>query len=126
MKVEEEIEGQCRKVKGVSDTYRIIIAESKAETESLVEIEGVVIENTDVHLPFFEVVGGDEADAWRKGFIDLKGMRLYSGVLLKGFRKTDFNELLQRDIGQCGSSYPSCKLGSSVPCLDALLQMFRP
>lgn len=51
-------------------TYRVIIAEAEAKAECLVEVKWVGIENTNVHLPFFEVIGGDEADAWWERLVD--------------------------------------------------------
>ena len=62
-------------------TYRVVVAEFEAETEYLVEVDGVVIEDLDVHLPFFEVVGGDEVDAWREGLVDLNKRVLGGGWL---------------------------------------------
>ena len=40
-------------------TYWVVIAEAETETVCLVEIEGVGVEDSDVHLPFFEVGSGD-------------------------------------------------------------------
>lgn len=54
------------------DTYRIVVAKAETEAEGLVEVDGVGVENADVHLPFFEIIGGDEADAWREGLVNLK------------------------------------------------------
>lgn len=39
--------------------YWVVIAEAETETVCLVEIEGVAVEDSDVHLPFFEVGSGD-------------------------------------------------------------------
>lgn len=52
-------------------TYWVIVREAESETECLVEVEGIRIKDPDVHFPLFEVVGGDKADAWREGLVDL-------------------------------------------------------
>lgn len=52
-------------------TYGIITAEAETQTECLVQVDGVGVEDLDVHLPFFEVVGGDEGYAWWEGLVDL-------------------------------------------------------
>ncbi len=57
-------------------TYGVVVAETEAETKCLVEVDGVGVQDADVHLPFFEVVGRDEADAWGEGLVDLGWMML--------------------------------------------------
>lgn len=48
---EEEIGRGKRRTNGV------VLAEAEAEAVGLVEVEGVGVEDLDVHLPLFEVVG---------------------------------------------------------------------
>lgn len=55
-------------------TYGVVVAEAEAESIGFVQVDGVGIKDPDIHLPFFKVVGGNEADAWGKGLMDL-GMR---------------------------------------------------
>ena len=55
-----------------TSTYRVITAESEAETVGLVQVERVFVEHTNVHLPFLEIFRRDETDPWRKGLLDLK------------------------------------------------------
>jgi len=52
-------------------TDRVVVAEAEAEAVGLVEVEGVGVEDLDVHLPLFEVVGGDEGYTWWEGLLDL-------------------------------------------------------
>lgn len=52
-------------------TYWVIVCEAKTEAEYLVEVKGIWVKDSDIHFPLVEVVGGDEADAWGKGLIDL-------------------------------------------------------
>lgn len=49
------------------------ITRTKTEAESVgfIEVERVGVKDAKVHLPFFIIVGGDEADARRKGLLDL-------------------------------------------------------
>ena len=44
---------------GKGGTYWVVVAEAETETVCLVEVEGVGVEDSDVHLPFFEVGSGD-------------------------------------------------------------------
>lgn len=60
-------------------TYGVVIAEAEAQTECLVQVDGVGVEDSDVHLPFFEVVGGDEGYAWGEGLVDLVERMAKSG-----------------------------------------------
>jgi len=47
-------------------TYRVAIAEYKAQTEDLVHVQGIRVENPDIHLPFSEVVRFHEIDTrWK-------------------------------------------------------------
>lgn len=69
--------GPCRGQSGDGGcTYGVVVAETEAETKCLVEVDGVGVQDADVHLPFFEVVGRDEADAWGEGLVDLGWMML--------------------------------------------------
>ena len=43
----------------------VVVAEDEGEAEDLVGVYRVGVEDLDVHLPFFEVVGFDECDAGR-------------------------------------------------------------
>lgn len=53
-----------RKVKGgQKDTDRIFLAEGELKTVDLVLVQRVVVEDADVHLPFFEVVGFGEGNS---------------------------------------------------------------
>lgn len=56
------------------DTNWIARTKTKSESVSFIEVEGVGVEDAEVHLPFFVVFGGDEADAWREGLVDLRGI----------------------------------------------------
>lgn len=49
---------------GGKGTDWVVVVEAEAEAVDLVEIQGVVVQDLDIHLPFFEVVGGDEGYAW--------------------------------------------------------------
>lgn len=60
-------------------TYGVVVTETETETKCLIEVDGVGVQDADVHLPFFEVVGGDEADAWGEGLVDLGRMMLEGG-----------------------------------------------
>ena len=55
-------------------TDRIVGAEAEAEAVGLVFVEGVGVEDSDVHLPLFEVVGVDERYAWGKTLLYLLPM----------------------------------------------------
>ena len=55
----------------VMDTYRVIAAESEAKTVYLVQVEGVCVQDADIHFPLFEVGGGDEVDSRWKRLLDL-------------------------------------------------------
>ena len=52
-------------------TYGILIAEYEAQSVHLIFIERVVIQHSDVHLPFSEVVCLDQVDAGRKLLLGL-------------------------------------------------------
>lgn len=45
------------------DTDGIFLAEGEFKTVDLVLVQRVVVEDADVHLPFFEVVGFGEGDS---------------------------------------------------------------
>ena len=49
---------------GGKGTDWVVVVEAEAKAVDLVEIQGVVVQDLDIHLPFFEVVGGDEGYAW--------------------------------------------------------------
>ena len=57
---------------GIWFTYRVIIAEAKTKAVYLVLIQRVVIQHTNIHLPFFEVRRSHKVNAWRKGLLDLR------------------------------------------------------
>lgn len=60
----------------------VVVGEAEAEPVDLVEVEWVRVEDADVELPFLEVVGGDEGDAWGKGLLDLgKGRQVLVNFL---------------------------------------------
>ena len=40
-------------------TYWVVVAKAETKTVCLVEVEGVAVEDSDVHLPFCEVGSGD-------------------------------------------------------------------
>jgi len=62
-------------------TYRIITAEAKAQTVSLVRIERICIQDSYIHLPFLEVIGGYKVNARRKGLLYLQhGIRASRSV----------------------------------------------
>lgn len=44
-------------------TYRVLGSESEHQSEGLVEVEGIVVENFDIEVPCLEVVGRYEGDA---------------------------------------------------------------
>jgi len=43
----------------------IVLAELKLQPVGLVLVQRIIVEDLDVHVPFFEVVGRDERYAWR-------------------------------------------------------------
>ena len=47
-------------------TDRIVVPESESQPIDLVLVQWIVIQHTDIHLPFGEVVGFDELDAGRE------------------------------------------------------------
>ena len=49
-----------------SCTNGVVLGEEEGEAEDLVCVDGVGIEDADVHLPFSEVVGFDQLDSWGK------------------------------------------------------------
>ena len=51
----------------------VVVGEAEAEPVDLVEVERVRVEHADVELPFLQVVGADEGDAWGEGLLDLWG-----------------------------------------------------
>lgn len=53
----------CRK-----RTYRVIVGEDETEAIYLIEIQGVGVEDPNVNLPFFKVVGFDQVNARREIF----------------------------------------------------------
>lgn len=57
----------------------VVVGEAEAEPVVLVEVEGVGVEDADVELPFLQVVGGDEGDAWGEGLLDLWGGKVSFG-----------------------------------------------
>jgi hypothetical protein len=52
-------------------TYRILPIKNKTQPVHLVLVDGVVVQNTDIHLPFAEVVCFDHFDAGREVLFDL-------------------------------------------------------
>ena len=50
---------------------RVVIGEAEAEAEGQVEVDGVGIEDLDVHLPFREVRRGGKSDARREASLEL-------------------------------------------------------
>lgn len=70
------LEGTEKRGGGGVRTYGVIVAEAETEPECLVEVERVRVQDADVHLPFLEVVGGYEADAWGEGLVDLEGVEV--------------------------------------------------
>lgn len=52
-------------------TYGVVVTEAEAESIDFVKVDWVGIKDPNIHLPFFVVVGGDEADAWGERLMDL-------------------------------------------------------
>ena len=51
------------------------ITRTKPEAESVgfIEIERIGVQDAKVHLPFFVIICGDQADTRREGLVDLEG-----------------------------------------------------
>ena len=64
-------EGDPRKAGGCRFTDGVAGAELEFESVRLAFVERVVVEDPDVHLPFFQVVDRGDADSWREMFMDL-------------------------------------------------------
>lgn len=53
-------------------TDGIVRAEAEAQPVGLAEVEGIRVKDADVHLPFFEIVGGGEAYAGGEVLMNLE------------------------------------------------------
>lgn len=51
---------------------RIVVAEAEAKTVGLILIQRIRIQDTNVHEPFFEVVGFHQCYSWGERFLDLE------------------------------------------------------
>ena len=58
----------------------IAVREAEAQAVDLVEVEGVGVEDADVHLPFLQVVGFDECYAGREGLVNLGFVSQYMPI----------------------------------------------
>lgn len=72
-------EGMKKRKTEEFNTNWITRTKTEAESVGFIKVERVGVEDAKVHLPFFVIVGGDEADAWRKGLVDLAGVLENSG-----------------------------------------------
>lgn len=52
-------------------TDRVAATKLEAETVDLAPVDRVVVQDTDVHLPFFQIVRRGDADAGREVIVDL-------------------------------------------------------
>lgn len=53
---------------------RVVLAEEEAESVRFVGWVDGVVGDGDVHVPFAEVLGGDEGDAWWEGTLNLQDL----------------------------------------------------
>lgn len=81
-------------------TDGVVGAEAEAKTIGVVQVQRIGIQDTDVHLPFFEVVGGDEANAWREGLLDLDKKKSIRGDMQP--HRTGFGSYLYQLLGEEG------------------------
>ena len=51
---------------------RVVVREAEAEAIGAIQVEGIVVQDFDVHKPFFEVVGCDKGDAGGEGLLQLQ------------------------------------------------------
>lgn len=52
-------------------TDGVAVAEHEFETVGLISVERVVVQDLDLHLPYFQVIGGMEEDTWREMVVQL-------------------------------------------------------
>ena len=60
------LRGGCRGCREQRCTYWVLTVEDETEAIDLVFVQRIVVEDSDVHLPFFEVVCFDDVNARRK------------------------------------------------------------
>lgn len=60
-------------------TDRVAATELEAETIDLTPVDRVVVQDTNVHLPFFQIVRRGDADAGREVFVDLGEVSIVGG-----------------------------------------------